>query len=584
MKNTVVYRIVILSIVFLLSGICFAPGSIPQRFKLDNWQSQMMLDGQILFAPMNSFTTYLIDKNGEINHTWSSSYLPGEAVYWLNDGTILRTAKIAPTGSGAGGGIQKIAWDGTVVWDYRYYTSQVLSHHDIEPLPNGNILLIAWETKTQYEAIAAGRNPNLVGTIFKPDHIIEVKPTGPTSGDIVWEWHAWDHLIQDYDSSKENFGIVADHPELIDINYGTSPEDWLHCNSIDYNEEFDQILISSKYFHEIWVIDHSTTTAEAAGHTGGQSGKGGDILYRWGNPVTYRAGTPSDEKLFSQHDARWIDPGCSGEGNILIFNNGKNRPVTKYSSVDEIIPPIDENGSYYRAANAAYGPENPIWSYTTTPLTNFYADFLSSAQRLPNGNTLICNGPAGRFFEVTPQKETVWEYVNEYPAPLLNNVFKIDYVPLVEPPEPKIPDLDCTGSLSWSKVKPGETVTGSFQLQNIGGADSLLNWTLNGSSITWGIWSFTPDSGENLRPEDGPITIEVTVIAPNEKKSKFEGYLHVENRQNSSDFDVVPILLNTPLSFTAFRWTIFHQLIVHFLQRHERIENLWSYFFTSTQA
>ncbi len=84
---------------------------------------------------------------------------------------------------------------------------------------------------------------------FMPDHIIEVQPTGPTSGTIVWEWHVWDHLIQDYDSSKANYGVVGDHPELVDINYVTSTQqDWMHTNSIDYNEKFDQILTQCPLF------------------------------------------------------------------------------------------------------------------------------------------------------------------------------------------------------------------------------------------------------------------------------------------------------------------------------------------------
>jgi len=269
-------------------------------------------------------------------------------VWWLGNGTILRTIRvgIGPSSGGAGGGVQKILWDGTVVWDFRYNTNGVLSHHDVKPLPNGNVLLIAWEAKTRAEAIAAGRNPNNVSNVdFDVDHIIEVQPTGPSTGEIVWEWHVWDHLIQDYDPSKANYGVVEDHPELVDINFVPSMKsDWMHTNSIDYNQDFDQILISVKNFNEIWVIDHSTTTEEAASHFGGNSGKGGDILYRWGNPQAYRAGSSSDRKLFAQHDSSWIKSGHPGEGNILIFNNGVGRG---YSSVDEIIPPVNENGKYY---------------------------------------------------------------------------------------------------------------------------------------------------------------------------------------------------------------------------------------------
>ncbi len=112
--------------------------------------------------------------------------------------------------------------------------------------------MIAWEYKTATESIAAGRNPDLLhdGELW-PDHIIEVEPTGTSGGDIVWEWHVWDHLIQDYDSTKENYGVVADHPELIDINFGGRQVDFNHINSIDYNDEFDQILLSVNFFKEI---------------------------------------------------------------------------------------------------------------------------------------------------------------------------------------------------------------------------------------------------------------------------------------------------------------------------------------------
>ena len=415
---------------------------------------------------MDSKITYLIDKTGAINHTWSSDYLPGVGVRWLGDGTILRTIRVGvgPGSGGAGGGVQKVAWDGTVVWDFRYNTNGHLSHHDVRLLPNGNVLLIAWETKTPAEVIAAGRNLNYVTSKgLYPDHVIEVQPTGSTSGTIVWEWHVWDHLIQDYDSSKANYGVVGDHPELVDINYwDLIKEDLMHTNSVDYNEEFDQILISVHNFNEIWVIDHSTTTAEAASHTGGNSGKGGDLLYRWGNPAAYRAGTTSDQKLFNQHDASWIDKGFPGEGNILVFNNGAGRPDGLYSSVDEIVPPVNQHGEYYRTSSSAYGPAAQTWRYTANPPTSFFSGGISGAERLTNGNTLICSGEPGVFFEVTSTGSTVWTYTNPYPAAGANNVFKIVYIPSREelpnnPPEiPENPrpsnqatDVDIDLVLSW---------------------------------------------------------------------------------------------------------------------------------------
>jgi hypothetical protein len=295
---------------------------------------------------------------------------------------------------------------GTIIWEYTYSSDQAVLHHDIESMPDGNVLMIAWEYKSYDEAVAAGRNPKNVSTDgLYPDMIIEVDPD---TNSIVWEWHVWDHLIQDYDPAKANYGTVADHPELIDLNFVRMNPDWTHFNSVAYHEEFDQIMVSVHEFSEIWIIDHSTSTAQAAGHTGGNSDKGGDLLYRWGNPQAYDAGDSSDQKLFSQHDATWIDEGYPGDGNILIFNNGTKRPEGNYSSVEEITPPADASGNYSLTAGSAYGPAAAAWTYDLA--AEYYSSNISGAQRLPNGNTLICSGANSYFLEVTPDKQTVWEY------------------------------------------------------------------------------------------------------------------------------------------------------------------------------
>ncbi|KYK19974.1 hypothetical protein AYK24_04495 [Thermoplasmatales archaeon SG8-52-4] len=533
---------------FLLFGGFVIPLSLTQTINKDFEAFSFFEEGQFLYSPLWSKSTYLRESSGQLNHTWYSNYLPGASVWWIGDEnwTIMRTIRvgIGPGSGGKGGGVQKVEWDGTVIWDFRYNTNGVMSHHDIFMLPNGNVFLIAWETKTRSEAIAAGRNPNTLSEKgLWPDHIIEVEPTGPTSGDIVWEWHAWDHLIQDYDPSKDNYGIISEHPELIDINYDTTTEaDFMHSNSVDYNENLDQILLSVLNYNEIWIIDHSTTTEEAAGHTGGNSGKGGDILYRWGNPKAYDRGNSDDQKFSYQHDARWIIEGYPGEGNILVFNNGINR---HYSSVDEIIPPVNEDGEYYLENNEAYGPENHTWSYTANPPTSFYEDHLGGAHRLRSGNTLISSGVSGKVFEVTKEKNIVWEYN------IGGQFFKAVYVSLVdeEPPVPNNPDLDCSGNLSWTNIKPGETVKGSFQVFNIGDPGSLLNWTIDASAIGWGTWFFTPVSDENLTPEDGEFTVQVSVVAPNNKGSEYNGYIRVENKNNPDDFDTIIVYLKTQRKF-----------------------------------
>lgn len=398
-------KFIAISIIILIGILPYASGRLPVS------PQKIVDNGRILYGPMYSKTTYLINLDGTISHTWPGDYYPGEAVRWLGGGTILRTIKTTISGfGGAGGGVQKVLWNGTVVWEFHYDTNGNLSHHDVLELPNGDVLMIAWETKTKAQAIQAGRDPKSIPTdSFYPDHIIEVKPTGPTTGTIVWEWHSWDHLIQDYDSSKDNYGVVGDHPELADINYG-SGVDWLHTNSIDYNPVFDQILISVHNFNEIWVIDHSTTTAEAAGHTGGNSGHGGDLLYRWGNPQAYRQGESSDEILFWQHDASWIKDGCPGAGHILIFNNGANRPGnTKYSSIDEIVPPVNSTGHYYYIPGVAYGPESTVWSYVATPPSSFFCTAFGSAERLRDNTTLICNSVGGKIFIVNPSGTMIWQ-------------------------------------------------------------------------------------------------------------------------------------------------------------------------------
>ena len=370
--------------------------------------------GYTLFAPKHNTVTYLMDNQGRVVHQWKSEYEPGQSVYLKPNGNLLHCCQMRNrsfTGGGEGGRIEEYNWAGKLIWEFSYSTDQYQQHHDIVPLPNGNILMLVVEKKTHAQCLAAGFPTFMLrDRELYPDSVVEVQPLYPSGGKVVWEWHVWDHLIQDFDQANANYGDVAAHPELIYVGGGRgAPAFWNHANSIAYNAKLDQIVISARGSSEIWFIDHSTTDKQAAGHTGGKQGKGGDLIYRWGNPSAYKCGTERDAQLNQQHDAEWIPDGYPGAGHVTIFNNGYNRG---YTSIEEIVPPVDANGHYVIEPGKPCGPEKPVWHYEAKNRTDFFSSEISGAHRLPNGDTLICAGVIGNLFEVTAAGEKVWQYVN----------------------------------------------------------------------------------------------------------------------------------------------------------------------------
>jgi hypothetical protein len=265
-------------------------------------------------------------------------------------------------------------------------------------------------------------------------------------GNVIWEWNIADHLIQDINPDLPNYGVIKDHPEKLDPNYGSGRRaDWIHTNSFDYNEVLDQVVINNSEDSEFYVIDHGATFIP------GNSKKSielaasdvGDFLFRWGNPSVYDSGeAPSmkadgtaisegHQQIFFTHDVQWIREkevtplkgGLPGAGNFLIFDNG-HHPTGHLSSVIEINPYKGDwkKGIYVPEAEAGYAqtrghsPQNVskqiAWSFNSTLSNSFSAFYISGAQRLPNGNTLIDSGPHGHLFEVTTEGEVVWEYIN----------------------------------------------------------------------------------------------------------------------------------------------------------------------------
>ena len=400
----------ILLLILINSGLVFGQKTLG----LTKIKAGHTENGYVLFAPLYCKTTYLIDKCGKQINSWKSDYNSGYTAYLLPDGGLLRSGHANDSfydHGGKGGVLEKFDWNGKLVWSYNISNDSLAQHHDFLPMDNGNILLIAWHGITRKEAEAKGRLP---GTIFGKrlcsERIIEIKPKGINEAEVVWQWSLWDHIAQELDPMKPNFTNIAAHPELFNLNYGQfNPSDWIHLNSIDYNKELDQIVLSNHHMSEIWIIDHSTTIAEAASHSGGKYGKGGDFLYRWGNPEAYNNGGVRDQKLFKQHSVHWIPKGYKDEGDIMIFNNGTGRD-SSYSCIDIITPPVTSPGNYIQ--NIPFGPSKTKWTYKDSIPGNFFSPFQSSTQRLFNGNTIICGGPQGRFFEINDKNKIVWEYIN----------------------------------------------------------------------------------------------------------------------------------------------------------------------------
>tara|TARA_B100000902_G_scaffold208105_2_gene198112 strand:+ start:11391 stop:12965 length:1575 start_codon:yes stop_codon:yes gene_type:complete len=377
-------------------------------------------NGFALYNSQGSNTTYLIDENQNIAHSWVLTTECNYTVQLKKNGNLVRGTKNNGNilgGAADAGRVQEIAPDGTIVWDYVYSSADHLSHHDLT-LIGDNVLLTAWEVKTASEVNAAGYNN--ANSDKWPTHFIELEPDGQGGANIVWEWHIWDHLCQDTDPNKPGYvSNISDHPELIDINMiqagggpggggpGGSGGDWFHVNGVDYNEDLDQIAFSSRFASEIYVIDHSTTTTEASSSSGGNSGMGGDILYRWGNPSNYGM-TGTQVIPDAVHDVRWItNDGRPNSGYLQIFNN--KGISSGQSTIDGIETPLDSTGyNYLRNPGQPFLPS----SYSTRYICQFSANGQSASDRMSNGNIYVNasggQGGAGVMYEVDSIGNLIW--------------------------------------------------------------------------------------------------------------------------------------------------------------------------------
>ena len=383
------------------------------------YESDLALDGYNMVVPLFGKDAMLVDMCGEVVHTWESadtlrhstwSYLQpnGDLVMTLRQANVAND--VIWTGGG-GGIIERRSWDNELLWSYTLNDSLYRLHHDIHVMENGNVLALAWELKDSAQYMAAGGDTTLIDDVLWSELILELQPNAAGGADVVWEWHAWDHLVQDFDDTKPNFGVIADNPQKINLNSNTPQgqqplADWLHMNSIHYNPVFGQIMVSVPNLNEMWIIDHA-------------GGAEGSIIWRWGNPAAYDRGTADDQKLFFQHDARWAYEGIGlsdpNFGKVTLFNNrvpDAEAPAGYHSEACILEPVYDfyENEYIMDFETGTYLPLDFDAVYAAPNPADLASNITSNYQILPDGHSLIGEGNQGEAIELDENNNVVWRY------------------------------------------------------------------------------------------------------------------------------------------------------------------------------
>ena len=443
MKKLVTFAVLFFYAISMIAQECFFT---PTETRY--WNSAKTYTGYTLFG--SGGTTYLIDMEGHVIHSWKIGTNPR----FTEGGTLLDAVGGDPSNSNVW---KELDWSGNVVWTYTEKRTGYSPHHDFVKIYNpilkdSTFMYIANKSYTNAQCLAKGASlANNSGKAYSGvqlDVVVEVN----RAGKVIWEWAFFDHVVQDYDATiTATYGVIKNTPGRININMTGNPlkSDWLHCNSMDYNETLDQVVINSVH-GEFYVIDHGNTFLpnDSAGSVALAASSKGDFLYRFGDPAKYAQGTsPSfssnpekttagTKQIGGAHDIQWIKPGLPGEGNFLVFNNGQNLfELTPQSYIFEINPYLNSSkattSAYVNPPLAKYdtvsSPDNNLmkekkyisrqveWRYSSKNNTSFYSTIGSSAQRLPNGNTLVCAMNSGHFFEVCPADTSiVWEYINPF--------------------------------------------------------------------------------------------------------------------------------------------------------------------------
>lgn len=423
----------------LITALLLVSASIaeawPSRYLtgVTQYDAEKAFNGYTLWAPQNNTkgavkpgdvpdVVYLMDMQGNIAHSWTTPY-PVWYAQLLKDGTLLvalRTAldsAVVPQKdeySFMGGSFQilmELSWDGKIL---RQYANPGM-HHDFRKLANGNYMFLGWELIPEdfQKKIKGGPSgTELPGKRMYADTFNEVNPD---TGELVWSWSAMAHM----DPTLE---VIGSH-------YGRA--EWTHFNSLDVLPNGD-IMTDSRRTDAAYIIDR----------------KSGKVKWRWGSTVYWNKETQLIDYHFTEegqelapylggpHDCHMIEPGIPGAGNMLCYDNGMYADRSRAVEVN-----IKENKVVWESAGNAFTGRNT------------FSSFISGAQRLPNGNTLICDGNNGAFKEVSPENTVVWEYIRPTPnkAYLKWAIFRAlrygpDYCPqlqtLGDPKRASIADMD----------------------------------------------------------------------------------------------------------------------------------------------
>jgi hypothetical protein len=324
--------------------------------------------GFTLFAPQSDGgKVYLIDLEGKVVHTWQMPYPPGNYGYLTERGTLFYNGKTLEDSSRF---ISGRLWKGGVAlesdWNGRVHweVRHPDHHHDGIRLRTGNVLLLCLG-QLPHDLVAKVKG-GIPGTEHNGEMYGDYLVELTTGGQVVWEWRSWEHLDPEIDC------ITAVQERR---------EEWTHGNGLAELAN-GNIVVSFRTISTIIMID-------------GKTGK-----------ITWKLGAPP---LSGQHA-----PTPLPNGNLLIFDNGPHR--------------LDHTMPFSRVIEVELSTKQIVWKYQEKRESDFFSPRISNAQRLPNGNTLICEGDFGRLFEVTAGGEVVWEYVNPYfgegPAGQNNRVFR----------------------------------------------------------------------------------------------------------------------------------------------------------------